>query len=154
MVTPLLERLGQWVGTWRGASALDDGGTGVLEVSIASHFDGNVLQVEARSWDGVSGELLSHGVGFWALRPDGKIENTMWSDRLGFCLLEETPDDPDVLSMEGSVSGNLRFTVSFRFEDDALFLSSAVGEGYAGSRPRTFARMTRLGVRAVGDFDA
>jgi hypothetical protein len=156
MATPLLDRLAQWLGTWRGASALADGRSGVFEVTISSHFDGNVLQVEARSWDGITGELISQGAGLWSLARTGKIENTMWTDKIGFCVLEETPDDPDVLSMEGPVSGNLRLTVSFRFEDDALLLSSSVAEGYAsaGPRPRTFARMTRVGIKPMEVTDA
>jgi hypothetical protein len=151
MPTPLLNRLGSWLGCWRGASALPDGRAGVFEITITSHFDGNVLQVEACSWI-PDGGLVSHGIGLWSLAESGRLVNATWIDRWGHCVLDETPDDPDVLSMEGPFSGNLRLSVSFRLEDGALLMSSAVGEGYAGGRqPRTWARMTRIATQRAAD---
>ena len=126
---------------------MDDGTPGVLEVSLVPHFDGRVFEVSATIWERADGEMRTHGVGFWALGRSGRLENVMWADDLGFCLLEETPDDPEVLSMEGTLAGNLSLTVSFRTEDDALLMSSGVGEGYAtGTKPRTYSRMYRMGL--------
>lgn len=147
MASALIKRFGHWIGTWRGGCELDDGSAGVLEVSLTPHFDGRVLEVAARIWERASGEMRSHGIGFWALNRQGRLENVMWADQLGFCQLEETPDDPEVLAMEGTLAGNLRFSVSFRMEDHTLLMSSGVGEGYAsGSKPRTYSRMHRLGI--------
>lgn len=149
-----MKRFGHWVGTWRGGCELDDGGAGVLEVSLLPHFDGRVLEVSARIWQKESGEMRSHGVGYWSLNRAGRIENVMWADRMGFCHLEETPDDPEVLAMEGTLAGNLSFSVSFRTEDEFLLMSSGVGEGYAsGAKPRTYSRMHRLGMGPEGEPD-
>jgi hypothetical protein len=149
MPTPLLRRLARWIGCWRGSVLLEDGRAGVLEVIISPHFDGNMLQLDARSWLLESGEIRGQGMSFWAMGRDGRVENAMWSDRLGFSVLAETPDDPEVLAMEGDLSGNLRLSISFGMEDDELLMSTAVMEGYAAARdvPRATSRMQRVGAR-------
>ncbi|MBZ0136015.1 MAG: hypothetical protein K8I27_06540 [Planctomycetes bacterium] len=152
MASSLIKRFSHWLGTWRGACELEDGGEGTLEVSLTPYFDGQVFEVSARIWENSSCEIRGHGIGFWGVNRQGRVENTMWADTLGFCLLEETPDDPDVLAMEGVLSGNLAFSVAFRNEDHVLLISTSVGEGYAaGDKPRTYSRMTRLGMPLPGD---
>ena len=147
MASPLIKRFGHWLGTWRGIYELDDGQSGVLEITLSPHFNGRMFEVAARMWHKDTGELRTLGTGFWSLNQSGRIENVMWAGNMGFCHLEETPDDPEVLAMEGSLAGNLTFSVSFRTEDDALLMSSGIGEGYAiSSKPRTYSRMYRLGM--------
>lgn len=147
----LIDRFGHWLGTWQGTSDLEDGTNGVVEVTLREHFDGNLIEVEARSWQADSGSLRTHGIGFWAQQRNGQVANAMWTDKLGFCRLEETPDDPDVLSLHGVLAGNLTFSATFRYEDDAILFSSRVGEGYAakGARPRTVATLRRIGLKPL-----
>lgn len=119
-----------------------------MRFTLSSVFNGDAIQVEAASYDVASGQPITWGWGYLSLDPRGRVVNNCYGNALGFSILHETPDDADVLSLEGALPGNRTMDVSMSVADDVLTLSSRVGEGYRGSddRPRTYTRMRRVGL--------
>ncbi|MCB9893522.1 MAG: hypothetical protein H6839_03635 [Planctomycetes bacterium] len=147
MPTPLITRFAEWLGTWRGKCEFSDGREGLMQFRLTSIFNGEAIQVETASYVSDSGAPMTRGSGFFSLDRQGRVVNNIYADYLGFAVLVETPDDPEVLSLEGGLPGNRTLAVTMSVADDLMTLSSRVGEGYksAAGRPRTYTQMRRVG---------
>jgi len=146
MPTPLMKRLGNWLGTWRGPIDFADGRAGLIQFDLTSLFFGEAIQVEAVSFD-AEGAILTRGWGFISLDRKGHVVNNCFGNAIGFAVLHETPDDEEVLSLTGQLAGNQTMDVTMNVEADVYSLSVRVYEGYHQSddRPRTYTRMKRVG---------
>ncbi|MCA8916718.1 MAG: hypothetical protein KDB90_15100 [Planctomycetes bacterium] len=147
MPTRLIKRFGDWLGTWRGTCEFSDGRAGLMQFRLTSVFNGEAIQVDTASYIPESGAPMTRGSGFFSLDRQGRVVNNIYADYLGFAVLVETPDDPEVLSLEGGLPGNMTLTVTMSVANDLMTLSSRVGEGYksAPGRPRTYTQMKRVG---------
>jgi hypothetical protein len=147
MPTPLMKRFGSWLGSWRGACDFSDGRAGVMQFTLTSIFLGEAIQVDVISFD-ETGTPISRGWGYLSLDRRGRVVNNCYGNRLGFAVLTETPDDPDVLSLAGQLPGNMKMDVTMSVSGDVFTLSSFVHEGYRATddRPRTYMQMHRFGL--------
>ncbi|MCB9893520.1 MAG: hypothetical protein H6839_03625 [Planctomycetes bacterium] len=144
MTTPLVSRFQSMLGYWRGPNQLETGRHGLLEMHFHSHFEGELVQLDAYTWDTVTGETFSAGTGLFALKHDGRLIENLYVGRFGFCMLHETDDEPDVLALLGDLPGGRTMSVSLRLEDDELLLTSQLKAGVVGKDlPRTVARLKR-----------
>ncbi|MCA8916720.1 MAG: hypothetical protein KDB90_15110 [Planctomycetes bacterium] len=144
MTTPLLSRFQPMLGFWRGPNELETGRRGLMEMHFQSHFEGEVVQLDAHTWDIATGETFSAGTGLFALGPDGRIIENLYVERFGFCRLDETEDEPDVLALRGDLPDGFTMSVSLRLEADELLLTSQLKSGVVGmDLPRTVARLRR-----------
>lgn len=147
MMNPLMTRFHDWIGTWRGPCVLSTGAEGVIHMSFKPLFNGDVILIETYVYDQADGANINCGVGYLTLDRDGRAVDTMYSTLLGFAMLREQPDDPDALSLAGTLADNRNMNVFMNVQQDVLTLSSRVSEGYSGvdEKPRTFTRMQRIG---------
>ena len=148
MSTRLMQRFGHWLGFWRGAAEFENGLKGAMQLLITPHFDGQAIEIAATSFELDSGLTRNIGAGLLAEAAGGRIKEHLWGDRVGFVILVETPDDPDVLSLQGEAAGGMVMSLSFQLEDDELVFTSHVGKpGLGEDAPiRTVSRLARVGL--------
>lgn len=148
MGSALQNRFKDWLGCWRGARVTDDSPPTLFQIEIVPHFDGEVLQVDALVVNIETGETLARGIGFWTLDAEGRVINTAFRSDFGHCVLRESPDDEEVLAMEGGLPGNQKFVVTMRHAGDEIELNSRVFSGYqsADGPERVSATLKRVTV--------
>jgi hypothetical protein len=147
MPTPLLRRFNEWLGVWRGPITWSNGRSGLMQFSFESIFNGQAVEVRTVAFDS-EGAMLNAGHGFLSIGRDGRVVNNMYYNLVGFAVLNEVPDDPGMLSLQGPLPGNRWMDAVMFVEEDVLTLSSRIGEGYAArdEGPRTVTRMRRVGL--------
>lgn len=146
MPTPLLKRFGPWLGIWRGRVDFSEGHQGIMQFTLKPIFGGEAIQVETVSFGIKDSQSMTRGWGYMSLDRSGRVVNNMYGSYFGFAILLETPDDPEVLSLQGNLPGNEVMDVTMSVTDDVFTLSSMRAEGYHGNRnrPRTYTIMNRV----------
>lgn len=142
------DRFREWLGYWRGPAEFEDGVPGLIEMRISQHFEGELIQIEAKSFDLATGATHQIGCGLLATGPDGLVRESLFGDRVGFVSLTETPDDEAVLSLQGPVPGGMSMSIGFHLDEGELVFTSHVGQGVpdTDARYRAVARLTRIGL--------
>lgn len=117
-----------------------------MQFELTTRMNGEMIQLDALMIDLETGQTLTRGMGLWGLGPDGRVSNTMFSSQFGHVLLHEQPDDADVLSMVGQLSGSMMFTVTLRIVGDRLEFNTRMTEGYDAQEepPRVTATLQRV----------
>lgn len=146
MATPLLKRFGTWLGVWRGRVDFSEGRHGIMQFTLKPIFNGEAIQVETIAFGVHDSQSITRGWGYLSLDRSGRVINNIYGSYFGFAILHETPDDPEVLSLQGNLPGNEAMDVTMSVADDVFTLSSMRTEGYQGSRdrPRTYTLMRRV----------
>ena len=148
MANRLIDRFGNWLGFWRGPAEFEDEVPGLIEMRISPHFEGELFQIDATSFDLQTGATRQIGCGLLAMGPDGLIRDSLFGDRIGFVSLTETPDDEAVLSLQGPAPGGMTMSIGLHMDEDELVFTSRVGHDVpdASGRFRAVARLTRIGL--------
>jgi hypothetical protein len=148
MTNSLMARFSSWLGYWRGAAEFENGLRGTIQLRLTPYFDGQVIEIAAKSFELDSGRTRNIGSGLLAADAQGRMREHLWGDRIGFVDLVEMPDDPDVLSLTGEVAGGMVMTLTFQLEDGELVFGSHVGKpGVGADAPiRTVSRLSRVGL--------
>ena len=145
MKTALVKRFRRLLGTWRGPAGLESGHGGIIQMHFAQLFEGRLVQLDASICDPETGETLSAGAGLFAMGEDGLLVEGLYAKRIGFSLMHETRDEPEVIAMTGELARGMSMNVSFRLEDGELMLTSQVKSSAVGmASPRTVARLKRM----------
>jgi hypothetical protein len=149
---PELERFRPWLGQWRGAGQFAGKIPAIIEITFTPQFEGDVLEVHSASWDAENGQCLSNGLGYWSVGPDGKVAASIYAPGMGGVMMQEVPDDPSGVCIEGMLPGNVRFTVALIAEGPTLTLTARRTEGYSNSgESMTTGVMRRMTAPGVSD---
>ena len=124
-----------------------------MQFTLTPVFGGQAIQVETVAFDIESSRSITRGWGYFSLDRSGRVVNNIYGNYFGFAILHETPDDPEVLSLQGPLPGNEVMDVTMNVLGDEFTLSSRRWEGYTShdDRPRTYTRMKRVAHYVEGD---
>jgi hypothetical protein len=124
------DRFRDWIGTWRGSVDFLDDRDAFVILTILPLFEGACLELNTEVLDSETLGLRSRGYGLYSLDRRGRLVASTWGTLTGFALVEESPDEPDVLAVEGPMPGNRRLRFTLLREAEQITFAVGIVEGY------------------------
>lgn len=116
----VLQPYTNWLGEWIGAGESDNGAEVKVRLWLERKLHGELLRLRLEiSLPGA----LSPGVaalGVLGAGPDKRLRLGLWSSISGSFVLDQLPDDPDVLAMGGRTPRGSDLTLSLLADSDRL----------------------------------
>lgn len=147
-----LRRFADWLGIWTGHGKLARSKPGYLRLHIRSRLGGDCLELNAENVLDDSQELLAGGVALLCAAEDDRVQMMSYSTSYGVMLLQESPDDPGVLALEGTNLLGIRMSVTMVVDGDEMVMTTVVRK-HGDEEPvtRTAMKLKRLKVRYPGE---
>lgn len=112
-----------WIGVWTGIGEAQAGMNTLVRIEIFQAVAGQGIGFQFEAFD-TEARNLYHGVrAIITSAPSGVVRAIAWSSIHGPLILEQTPDDEEVLALSGESKAGNRISVTFVEEapDELLF---------------------------------
>ncbi len=119
-----LRKFNKWLGVWNGSGDLPGSDPGIVRVVVDEGLDGEVIEIVVESVSSTNFNFLSGGIGLLVVRTDGSMRVLGYSTLYGSVVLEEVPDDPGVLAVEGVNDEKSQISVTFVVDKDIMYLTT------------------------------